>query len=342
MEVVLAEADKKELEVRHRTERDSRIADRMKAVLLRAEGWTQTAIAQALRVCTETVHDHLQDYIDSEKLKPGNGGSESKLNKTQTAQLTAHLEDVIYTKVKAICAKVYQSYGVTYTVSGMTKWLEANKFSYKKPKGTPLKADPEKQEAFVKVYLGLLETTPPSEPILFVDGVHPTMATKITYGWIRKGTDKPIATVASRTRMNLMGAINLTTMNMAVEAYDTIDSNAMCKYFGTVKAVYPEAGKIHMILDRGPYNISAQTLQSAQDHGIILHHLPAYSPNLNPIERVWKVMNEYVRNNVVFTSAKEFREAIHTFFSTTWPKIADTLRSRINDNFQTLNPEPSG
>ncbi|NQY38343.1 MAG: transposase [Alteromonadaceae bacterium] len=26
------------------------------------------------------------------------------------------------------------------------------------------------------------------------------------------------------------------------------------------------------------------------------HYLPPYSPNLNPIERLWKVMNEHARN----------------------------------------------
>ncbi|MBD6969287.1 hypothetical protein G4170_22495, partial [Vibrio parahaemolyticus] len=35
-------------------------------------------------------------------------------------------------------------------------------------------------------------------------------------------------------------------------------------------------------------------------------HLPPYSPNLNPIERLWKVMNEYVRNNIYFSSKVEY------------------------------------
>ena len=39
----------------------------------------------------------------------------------------------------------------------------------------------------------------------------------------------------------------------------------------------------------------------------VLHILPPYSPNLNPIERVWKVMNEHVRNNEVFSSFKKFK-----------------------------------
>ena len=71
-----------------------------------------------------------------------------------------------------------------------------------------------------------------------------------------------------------------------------------------------------------------------RNSGIELHYLPAYSPNLNPIERLWKVMNEEVRNNVFFSSAKEFREAIGNFFEAKLPKILPNLRQRINDNFE--------
>jgi hypothetical protein len=69
---------------------------------------------------------------------------------------------------------------------------------------------------------------------------------------------------------------------------------------------------------------------------IELHYFPPYSPNLNPIERLWKVMNEAVRNNRYFASSKEFREEIHRFFSERLPALAGTLSRRINDNFQTL------
>ena len=69
---------------------------------------------------------------------------------------------------------------------------------------------------------------------------------------------------------------------------------------------------------------------------IRLHFLPPYSPNLNPIERLWKVMNEHVRNNYFFKSSKDFREAINRFFDKILPNIGATLNSRINDNFQLL------
>jgi transposase len=67
-----------------------------------------------------------------------------------------------------------------------------------------------------------------------------------------------------------------------------------------------------------------------------IYHLPPYSPNLNPIERLWKIMNERVRNNKVFRSAKEFRQEIIDFFKITWAKIAMSMTSHINDNFQIL------
>ena len=45
-------------------------------------------------------------------------------------------------------------------------------------------------------------------------------------------------------------------------------------------------------------------------------------------------MNEHVRNNYFFSSVKVFKERIDDFFQITLPNIADSLNSRINDNFQ--------
>ena len=69
---------------------------------------------------------------------------------------------------------------------------------------------------------------------------------------------------------------------------------------------------------------------------IELRYLPPYSPNLNPIERLWKIMNKHVRNNKYYETAKSFREAIEIFFSETIPKITNELHSMINSNFQII------
>ena len=80
MKITLSEEQKEKLEKQHKTERDSRICDRIKAVLLANEGWTQKQIAQALRIHETTVWGHVKDYVLQEKLKPISGGSSSKLN----------------------------------------------------------------------------------------------------------------------------------------------------------------------------------------------------------------------------------------------------------------------
>ena len=224
----------------------------------------------------------------------------------------------------------------TYSVSGMTKWLKKNNFSYKKPKGTPLKASVLEQEKFMEEYLNLVTNLSEDEVIEFGDGVHPTMATKITSGWIRKGKDKLISTTASRTRVNLFGSINLRSMSVTINQYETINGNTLEQHFASLKDKYCHKKAVHLILDRGGYNVSAATKEAAKKYGITLHHLPPYSPNLNPIERLWKVMNEYVRNNKFFASVKEFKKAIIKFFETQWDLIKNNMRQRINDDFQVL------
>ncbi|EAA8200304.1 hypothetical protein AOL60_22065 [Salmonella enterica] len=62
-----------------------------------------------------------------------------------------------------------------------------------------------------------------------------------------------------------------------------------------------------MILDGAGYHRTEQVKEWAFMLNIELYYLPPYSPNLNPIERLWKAMNEKVINNRYFTSPKVFR-----------------------------------
>ena len=103
------------------------------------------------------------------------------------------------------------------------------------------------------------------------------------------------------------------------------------------RAQYQTINTIHLILDKAGYHRSFLVAEEALKLNIKLHFLPPYSPNLNPIERLWKVMNEQVRNNRFFKGAKDFKEAINSFFDSILPSIGNKLDRRINDNFQRLN-----
>ena len=339
-ELILTSEEKIILESRHRNSHDSRECDRIKAVLLRSEGWTIARIAQALRHYESTINRHISDYY-SGKLMPKNGGSKSYLNKHQTSELIQHLEKKTYHCNHEIISYVESTYSIKYSVPGMNKWLHANNFSYKKPKGFPHKADKDKQASFVEEYKALKDSVGPEEPILFMDTVHPSQATKLSYGWIRTGQDKSVKTTASRTRMNIVGAIELCKLSKAItHDYQTVNQTSVEDFLSQVRAGYKEYGTIHMILDGAGYHRAESVAKKAKELRIELHFLPPYSPNLNPIERLWKVMNEKVRNNQFFSNAKEFRESIRHFFKKILPDIADELNDRINDNFQQLNYAP--
>ena len=342
MKIKLTLEQKKDLESEHRHERDGRIKDRIKAVLLANEKWTYKDIAQALRIHPETVTQHITDWLNEEKLKPENGGSVSNLTESQSKQLEYHVENNLYTRVVEICAYVQKTFGIAYTVSGLTKWLKQHDFRYKKPKMVPAKADIAQQEAFTDEYWKLVSEVPVNEPIVFMDAVHPTMGTKTTEGWIKKGIDKPINQTASKTRINITGAIELETMKVISNQTESVNTESTVEFLQKIKDNYTDAAQIHVIADRASYHTSKKVKEFADQNSIVMHFLPAYSPNLNPIERLWKVMNEEVRNNRYFSLVKEFREAITDFFNNTVLNIIPKLRNRINDDFQVLNPAPSG
>ncbi|GAK85906.1 mobile element protein [Vibrio ponticus] len=73
-------------------------------------------IAQALRIHESTVARYLSDYVLSEKLKPGNGGSQSKLSATQIMQLIEHLTEKTYSHTYQIVAYVKDTFRLDYTV----------------------------------------------------------------------------------------------------------------------------------------------------------------------------------------------------------------------------------
>jgi transposase len=335
---ILSAAEELELRRRHRIERDGRIRDRIKAILLSNEGWTYQTIAAALMIDPQSVSRFVDEYKASQKLKPENGGSSPKLTTDQAKTLIAHLEEKLYTCIRDICVYVLETYGVSYTIPGMRSWMGHHGFVYKKPKGIPAKADEAAQAAFIKSYNTLLNTTPEDEPILFGDSVHPTQATTFSCGWIRRGKEQYIPTTGARARLNITGAINLETMAVHSGEFDQITGASFVQFLTDLETKsYPSAPKIHLIVDRGSCHRCAEVKNYlAARSRVVLHFLPPYSPNLNPIERLWKVTHELTTHNKFYATKKEFFAAIRMFFTKTVHEIKTLLQSRVTDSFDPL------
>jgi len=338
MEKFLTPIARAELLKRHRRERDGSIKDRIKVVLLRDDGWSYASIAEALFLSEEGVRQQLKDYVDSDgkKLKPENGGSESILNAEQTKAITSYLETHLYVKASDICGYVHKSYGVRYSVSGMTNWLKNQNFTFHQPCGVPAKANPHAQEQFIAEYGNLKHNLPEDDHIVFMDGVHPTHAVRFTKGWIKKGQRKEIPTNGSQKRLNILGALDLEKMTLSVKSYDTINGENIIAFLTYLMTVMP-CGIIHVILDQARYHtcheVKAWLLLSPR---IRLHYLPPYSPNLNAIEPCWKIMHEHTTNNLYHPSFKHFTEKIWEFLDHTFPQKAKSWTDRLTDNFRIM------
>jgi len=331
----LSTQERTDLQRRHRKERDGRVRDRIKAVLAYDDGYSYSEISRILLLDDETIRRHVEAYFTKHKLKPDNGGSSGYLNESQIAHLKEHLRETTYLYVKDICAYVKKTFSKSYTVSGMTKWLQSNNFRYKKPHGVPAKADAQKQEAFIEYYELLKASLEEDEVIYFADSSHPQHQTKLAYAWIEKGVRKAEKMTACQKRVNLIGAINLDGHHVESRHVDWVNAESIKAFLNQLISANSSAKVIHLIWDNAGYHRSKEIVSFVRDTKIKLHYLPPYSPNLNPIERLWKIMHEQVTYNHYYPKLADFTEGILSFF-TNIEKYKSVMQTRITDNFQRL------
>jgi transposase len=339
MQQGLSKEERERLKIQHKQERDKRVCDRIKAVLLRDEGWTNEEIAHVLLLTDVAVRQHLSDYQEFQKLKPENGGSHSKLNAEQTQLLLERLETHTYLYVKDIVAYVKITFQVEYTIPGMTNWLERHEFSYKKPALVPGKANRDAQEKWIREYEALKAGLPATEAICFIDGVHPTHNTKTAYGWIRRGHRKEICSNTGRQRLNLSGAIDIQTRRVLIRQDETLNAAAAIDFLKMLEESYPTALKVHVFCDNARYYKNKDVMTYLATSKIHMHFLPPYSPNLNPIERLWKFMNEYVLYNRYYEKFSDFKKEVLGFlqkFSQEDNDLLSALQRRVTDHFRAI------
>jgi transposase len=337
----LSDEERALLRVQHKKERDKRICDRIKAIILYDDGWSLQEIAKVLLISDEAVRNHIDEYKALKKLQPASGGSVEKLSSDQASKLEAHLREHTYLYTKDIADYVKSAFSVFYTTHGMRHWLQRHGFSYKKPALVPGKANKQQQEEWIAEYQKLRGSLTPDETICFMDGVHPTHNVQPAYGWIKKGVRKEIAANTGRSRINISGLIDVVTHNVLVQENKTINAEAIIIFFQKIEEAYPCKTKIHLFCDNARYYRNRAVMKYLETSRIRLHFLPPYSPNLNPIERLWKWMKERVIYNVYYQEFEDFKKAVFGFFAslamiTATSSLGQIFRRRVRDKFSPI------
>jgi transposase len=101
-----------------------------------------------------------------------------------------------------------------------------------------------------------------------------------------------------------------------------------------IRARHPEAGRILLILDNARYNHARLVSEHIAETNVELHFLPAYAPNLNLIERLWR----FVRDEVLETyheTFEQFTTAIDNLLDNL-DQYADQLATLMTEKFEIL------
>ena len=320
------------------------VARRANAILLLDDGLNCDAVAKVLYLDDDTVRGwHQRFAADGVAALRAFGwkGGEGRLSRDQESALAAALSEGFYASTAAVIALIEKRFSITYSKAGVLKLLHRLGFVYAKPKGLPAKADAAAQEAFVAHYERLMNGLLPDEVVYFSDAVHPEYQSRPAHGWIRRGERPAVRKGKGRQRLNLMGALNLENFDLRLVETLKMSTQTTIDLLARLERHNPDKRLIHVVLDRAPVHRGKAVRAWLARPGcrIRLHFLPAYAPNLNAIERLWKLMHEHVTHNRYHESFRAFAEAIMRFFKSTLPKNWKSFRDTVNDNFQIVRPD---
>lgn len=336
----LTPKQRSELIARHRRERSSRYADRIKTILWRDEGVSHAEIARRLFRDEDMVRHYERvfrerglDALLSDNFKAYDG----KLERHQEKQLYDYVATHLFLDVAPIQAYVYEQFHVFYSASGMRELLHRIGFTYKKTSHAPGKADEAKQRAFITMFTELMQVKSPDSPVLFMDAVHPSYNSMPAYGWVVKGERLEISASTGRDRVNINGALDAETHEVIAIECESVNAQAAVELLEKIEAHYPSASVIHVFCDNAGYNHSNLVREYLKRSRVCLEYLPAYAPNLNLIERLWRFMHKHVSYNRYYATFREFRGELLMFFDRLSEEFADSLRSLLTLNFQVIS-----
>jgi len=147
------------------------------------------------------------------------------------------------------------------------------------------------------------------------DEVHFQRHSTLIRMWSPKGEQPRVLSPSCRHKVGFFGALNLKTGRLLTQEAPTFNAQTFGDFIRYL--LQSTQGKIYLILDNARWHRSRdlKPFFEANRNHIVLLFLPAYSPELNPIERVWRVTRRMVTHNRYFSSLEELRSALISQFA---------------------------
>ena len=161
------------------------------------------------------------------------------------------------------------------------------------------------------------------------------MSSKLSLIRVSSSGRYEVKTNSGRKRLNIVGAVEVSGLNILSRTYATVNKDSMCDFLKALRNKYPVGERINFVLDNAGYNRAWKVRDLAKDLNIKIMYLPSYSPNLNPSERLWKFMRKTALPNEYCESFKDWKNKVMGFFRGI-RKYRPELETLISDNFELI------
>lgn len=221
------------------------------------------------------------------------------------------------------------------------RMLHAAGMSWKKCKKLLGKANPEKRQAYLERFRVLYERVRTQEIVLlYVDESHVHRDLDLGYTWSRIGvppwrvSDCP----SLQERINWYGAYNFNDGQCLIWAEGACNTDNTIRFLHKVDEwLRTDGRRVVVIWDGAPWHRAKLIQRTAEELGIELVALPGYSPDLNPIEGLWKWLREEVTQLKCYESVAKLFVACLEFINEL-NRDPESVVRRLWPRFD-LNPE---
>lgn len=295
-------------------------------------------IAASVGCCRDFVSDTIHRY--------NTGGMDSvlmlKAKSGRPGKLAGHMDEIYKALGERIPRTAKEGMSIIAEVSGVTvkeTWARTimNRLGFKCRKLQPIpgKADPKKQKEWIENLQPVVNEAKAGERILlFMDAVHFTLGSFTCNVWSK--TPLYLPTGAGRNRFNFIGAVDPFSLNLFhSHSMEYVDANEIMSFLQMLRDRNGNM-PVSIVLDNARYQHCKAVMEQAKKLDITLIFLPAYSPNLNIIERLWKYTRKTVLNGRFFDMPAKFHAALKFFYEEDFENHRENLRPLLTLKFQSF------
>lgn len=162
-----------------------------------------------------------------------------------------------------------------------------------------------------------------------IDGVRFQLHGSRCRMWIPREVKEPVFYHhPTRKGICYFGAVRLRDGKFMFHRVEKFNAENFFLFARDLRIVSSHSGrKVEIILDNAKYHHAKlhEGWRNKSSNRFALNFLPPYSPELNPVERVWKLVRRLATHNRYFSDLKEIASAVERRFSE-WSAGSGVLR----------------